>query len=192
MVRFSILHNPVNEAKKLVAEKLTLGQVAVDATAGNGHDTLFLAQLVGPQGHVYAFDVQQQAIDNCRERLRAEGALQQVTLVLDSHANLAQYVPEPIDVAMFNLGYLPGADHLLITQPSSTLQALQAALELLAPGGLISLVLYPGHSGGDVEAGLVDAWAKDLSSKDYTVIRQQFWNRKASAPYLIMIEKANN
>lgn len=189
-MKFSILHNAVYQAHKLISQKLSLGQVAVDATAGNGHDTLFLAQLVGAEGRVYAFDIQQQALDNTKGRLEDANALRPVELILAGHEQMDKHVAGPVHVVMFNLGYLPGADHQVITKKDNTLKALAVALQLLAPGGLISVVVYPGHAGGDQEAQQVDDWARGLSRQDFAVMRLQAWNRQETAPYLIMIEKS--
>lgn len=189
-MKFKVLHNAVHQGHKLIAQSLSAGQVAVDATAGNGHDTLFLAQLVGPEGKVYAFDIQQQALDNTKARLAEAGCSGRVELLLIGHEQMKLHVSEPVHAVMFNLGYLPGTDHQVITQPDNTLKALHGAVQMLAPGGILSVVVYPGHSGGDQEAQQVDDWARSLSSQDFAVMRMQFWNRQPTVPYLLVIEKS--
>ena len=157
----------VARAQEAVAPVLAPGAVAVDATAGNGHDTLFLAEAVGPAGRVYAVDVQEAAIAATRARLAEAGLEARIHLACAGHEDLTEQVA-PADrgrvaAVMFNLGYLPGGDHTLTTRPPATLDALNAARGLLAPGGRLSVVAYTGHPGGAEEAEAVRAWAEALS-----------------------------
>jgi tRNA1(Val) A37 N6-methylase TrmN6 len=139
--------------------------VALDATAGNGHDTLFLARSVGPEGEVHALDVQAPAITATHKRLEAAGVANRVRLHQVGHEAL----PDPIPAAergrlravMFNLGYLPAGDKTLITRGTTTLPALAAAGALLAPGGRLTVVAYPGHPGGAEETEAVVGWVRD-------------------------------
>jgi len=181
-------------AQQLVKERVQTGDQTIDATIGNGNDTLCLAELVGPRGLVYGFDVQKTAIENTRERFaKASRVIDHVRLILDSHANMATYIPEDkhgqIAAIMFNLGYLPGADESVITHTNSTLVALDAALALLRPRGIITVVLYPGHDGGDAEASAVQQWAESLPPELYQVLMYRFANKHERAPYLLAIEK---
>jgi 16S rRNA C1402 N4-methylase RsmH len=136
---------------------LTPDDVAIDATAGNGHDTLAMAKLAR---HVYAFEIQETAIEAARRIAPAN-----VTLILADHASMKEHIPRElhgtIAAVVFNLGYLPGGDKSIITKPASTVRALQAAWELLKPGGLLSVMTYPGHAGGDLEDEAVCAWIED-------------------------------
>ena len=130
------------------------GDVAVDATAGNGHDTLYLAQKVGERGHVYAFDVQQAALDSTKERLAENGIPdERVTLILSGHERMADYVKEPVRCVLFNLGWLPSGDHSVTTRVPTTLAAVEAACGLLLPGGMVSVCVYPGHEEGRASCG---------------------------------------
>lgn len=180
-------------AHKWIEERAGRGDTVIDATAGGGVDTLKLAELVGSSGLVYAFDIQQSALDRTRTRLEAAGSLKQVRLILQDHSTMAITVGDgcagKVAAVMFNLGYLPGGDPSVITQPASTITALQAALSLLRPGGIISCVLYPGHAGGDVEAAAVEAWATSLPIQlGQAVLYRQ--PQRAAAPYLIAIERS--
>ena len=179
-------------AHRWIAERAGRGDVVIDATAGTGVDTLTLAELVGPGGQVHAFDIQQQALDRTRERLAAAGALDQVHLHLLDHAKMSEAVDASchgqVSAVMFNLGYLPGGDMEVITKPSTTLEALDAALSLLKPGGIITCVLYPGHSGGEAEALAVEAWAAGLPQAEGQAVMYRQPQRSA-APYLVAIEK---
>lgn len=151
-------------AHERVAALLGEGDLAVDATAGNGHDTLFLARGVGGDGHVWAFDIQQQAIDACRTRLSEAGLAERVSLIRDGHQFMPQYLPETargqIRVVMFNLGYLPGSDKAVTTTAETTLKALDAAAALLSREGLLSVLVYRGHDGGEQEAQAVAEWMR--------------------------------
>jgi predicted methyltransferase len=184
----------LSQAQRWVAERLTPGDIVVDATAGNGQDTLFLAQSVGIDGLVYAFDIQAAALENTRTRLELEASnsVAAVTLIHTGHENMAQRIPPEhhgrIAATMFNLGYLPGSSQSVITKPSTTLPALETALLLLRSGGLLTIVVYPGHEGGDQEAAAVHTWAAEISpSRAQTVIYR--FPQKSAAPYLIALIK---
>ena len=154
------------QAQQLLSEKLQTGDYVVDATAGNGHDTLFLAKQVGTEGMVYAFDIQQHAISNTQQLLFENNLPHRVRLFQNSHEHLLKYIPEAlhqnISAVMFNLGYLPGSDKNCITTTETTLTALKQSMQLLKPGGLLSIMLYPGHPGGKEEAQAVLQWAGQL------------------------------
>lgn len=146
----------------IVRAVLCEGDAVVDATVGNGHDTLFLAECVGAAGQVYGFDVQTAALAATRARLTARNVAARIELFAADHARMAEYLPRDvyhrIKAVMFNLGYLPGSDKRVITRSASTLAALQTASEWLAPGGVMTIVAYPGHAGGDKETQTVSDW----------------------------------
>ena len=183
-------------AHQLVASNVRPGEPVIDATAGRGNDTLFLAKHVGPRGTVYAFDIQQDALDQTDNRLRRNSidvSSGCVRLHLCSH-HLMNDVIEPRDcgkigAAMFNLGYLPEGDQRLITTSTTTIVALQATLGLLRSGGVVTIVLYPGHQDGDVEAADVERWATQLDKVLYQSLIYRFLNGATQAPYLISLIK---
>ncbi len=185
----------LSTAHKWIAERTIAGDIVIDATAGRGVDTLELARLTGATGTVYAFDIQQDALEQTSIRLSEATDHQQLAatnLILDSHANMAQHIESAmhgrVAAVMFNFGYLPGSDETIITEPDSSLQALEAALALLKKGGIITCVLYPGHAGGEQEACAVQQWAANLPAKAaQSVIYRQL--QRDTAPYLIAIEK---
>lgn len=177
---------PTAMAHQLVSNAVEEGDTVVDATIGNGHDTVFLADLVGSFGKVIGFDIQAQAIEQTRNRL---GGGENVTLHLDSHGDMESYLNIEVNAVMFNLGYLPGGDQKIITVPASTLSALKTAAEHLAINGVITIVAYIGHEGGSDEASKVDQWAETLCPDHFSVIRYEFSNRKNKAPYLIGIQR---
>ncbi|MFF5994181.1 class I SAM-dependent methyltransferase [Lysinibacillus sp. KU-BSD001] len=183
------LERVLQYAQTLLKSAIQTGDIAVDATAGNGHDTLFLAQLVGDDGFVYAFDVQKQAVDATLHRL-LDHALEHRALVLnDGHENVAKHVTKPIAGAIFNLGYLPGSDHGIITRPNTTIQALESLLTLLKVGGIIVLVIYHGHEGGKEERDEVIRFVSNLPQKSIHVLRYEFLNQKNDPPFIIALEK---
>jgi len=161
----------------------------VDATAGNGWDTLFLARLVGPDGRVYAFDIQQAALDETAALLRKNKLLERVDLIHAGHEAMASYVKEPVAAVMFNLGYLPGGDHSIVTRPESTLRGLAAALQLLKPGGLATLVLYPGHAEGKKEKEALLEYCCGLDASTFGVVHARLLNREKPPPELLLVKK---
>jgi hypothetical protein len=180
----------ISQAQLLIRDSLHEGDTAVDATVGNGVDTLFLARTVGPRGKVFAFDIQAAAIASAKQRFEREQADDAIVeWVLRSHAEMGEVVPAQlqgrIGAIMFNLGYLPGGDPQIITRPESTLCALEASLPLLRPKGILALVVYPGHLGGQQEAAAVEEWARKLPATDFQTVKYQFLNPQQPPPYFI-------
>lgn len=176
-------------ARQLIEGRLKNGGRALDGTAGNGRDTLFLAQLAGGNGKVWAFDIQAQALSNTAGLLCENGVEERVELIAASHADLADYVREPLDAAMFNLGYLPGGDKTVTTKADSSVRAMQAAAALLAEGGLLTAVVYSGHPAGRAEAAAIEQWAAALPQEQYQVLHYRFTNQRNHPPQLLAIEK---
>ncbi|RNF40783.1 class I SAM-dependent methyltransferase [Planococcus salinus] len=172
--------------KSLLEQAVTPGGTVIDATAGNGHDTHFLAGLTGESGKVYAFDIQKEAIEATQKRVEA---FEHVKLIHDSHAEISRYVKEPISAAVFNLGYLPKGDHRIITKAKSTVSAIGQCLELLQENGLVLVVIYSGHEGGSEERDAVMKYVQELPQVAYDVMQYGFINQKHSPPFLVAIEK---
>jgi hypothetical protein len=181
------------EAHSLIKQKLYSGDIAIDATVGNGYDTLFLAKQVGATGKVYGFDIQQAALDSTRSRLEKANLLAGLTLIHGNHGVMAEKVPVQyhgkINAIMFNLGYLPGGDKTIITQTNSTLTSLNSAGRLLSAEGIITLIAYPGHDGGDIETARVKNWCDHLNKNHFTVRSLTTAENKATAPVLFWIYK---
>ena len=178
-------------ARQLLRDTIIPGETVVDATAGNGNDTEFLAQHVGDSGHVFAFDIQQAALDATGIRL---GELnERVTLVLDSHENVKQYIKRQIGGAVFNLGYLPHSEDLtIVTTPDSTIKAIDIMLGMLKKGGIIAISVYDGHEGGSEERDALLDYVKNLHQADVHVIRYELVNQRNHPPFLIALEKKND
>ncbi len=178
------------EAHDFVRAVLKAGEAAIDATAGNGRDAKFLAETVGPYGTVFAFDLQPLAIERTTKTL-AEAGIRNVTLLRRDHAEIAAAIPTAlhgrIGAAMFNLGNLPGGDRSLATRVKSTVPALQAALELLRPGGVLTVVAYTGHPGGSEEANAVRTLLSGLPMNGFEY--RERVARESSAPWLFVVTK---
>ena len=177
----------------MAGRAITPGGLAVDATVGNGHDTLFLARAVGAQGRIIGFDIQEEAINETRRRLQSEVSDVSLHLVHAGHETMGDYLSEGdfgvVDAVMFNLGYLPGGDHSVTTLPETTCQALDASVDVLRPGGIVTIVAYPGHEGGEEEARAVDSWASALPEDEYRAVSYQFVNQPNDPPRLFAVEK---
>ena len=175
---------------RILSERLKPGDVVIDATAGNGHDTLFLAQTVGPSGRVHAFDLQETAIEKTRQRLESAGC-KNVSLYQADHATMTSEIPAEyqgqIAAVVFNLGYLPGSDKSSITQTESTCAAITQGLAFLKPGGVMTVLAYPGHPGGLEEAQAVDRLLQALSGDEFTV--RGHLSDQAHAPRLFVVTR---
>jgi len=168
------------------------GCVIVDATCGNGHDTLALAAS-GPS-RLYAFDIQQQAVDNTAKLLRSEGFSDHIdngiiSIICDSHVNMSTHVDEPADLIVFNLGYLPGGNKNITTSVTETMAAITSSLDLLNKGGLLCITMYSGHKEGSVEKDHLMDMAKTLDPKIYHAAYVNFINQHNSPPEILLITR---
>lgn len=184
------LRGPVPLSHLFLRSFVQDGHRTVDATCGNGHDTVLLARLVGPRGHVWGFDIQHEAIAETGRRLAEAELSSRVTLLPVGHEELAEHVTGPLQVVLFNLGYRPGGERGIITRPDTTGIALERSLQLLAAGGVVLVTVYPGHSGGEEEQSTVERWADGLDPRSYHCWRMGQTNVSTGAPYLILVQKA--
>ena len=178
------MKRPLEMAHDFLAQVITQEDIVVDATMGNGHDTLFLAKLAK---QVYAFDIQEQALEKTSQRLQ-EAGLTNAELILQGHETVDQFVRE-VKAAIFNLGYLPSADKSIITQPQTTLDALDKLCHMLVKGGRIAIMIYYGHEGGDIERDAVMDFVSHLPQQEYTSAIYRTLNQINNPPFLVMIEK---
>ena len=182
------LHSLVTEAHKTILPYLSDQSISIDATMGNGHDTLFLAR----HSHkVYAFDIQENAINATRLRLEKNNCIDNVSLIHAGHETMHQHInsEEKADVIMFNLGYLPHADTSIITQEKNTLIALIHAIKLLSTNGIISIIAYPGHPGGNTELQAIIHWYEQLDSSQFAISIIRSMQEKTNSPRLFTIQK---
>ena len=171
----------VKFVQDFLAARLADPGLCIDATCGNGGDTAFLCRLAGKEGRVLGFDIQPEAIAFTRQNLARKGLAAE--LHCDSHANLLQYVqPGTVDAVMFNFGWLPGADHGVFSHAQSSIPALEAALEALRPGGVLSAILYSGKVIGSDEKTEILQWMRSRPLKQCTALVCGFANWADTAP----------
>ncbi len=176
--------------KHFIMEHLKEGDVAVDFTMGNGNDTLFLSKAVGESGRVYAFDIQEDALISTKAHLEANGAPENYTLICASHHRVKEFVNEPIKAGMFNLGYLPRSGRKAVTtMRETTMPAVEAAIELLAPDGVLIVAIYPGHEEGALEGEMLREYFSTLSRFRICPSEFKILNSPAS-PYFFLVEKS--
>lgn len=180
-------------ARTLLEKAVMAGDIAVDATVGNGHDTLFLSELVGIDGKVFGFDIQNQAIESCKNKLNERDLQERVTLFQQGHENVKECLPASlygkVTGAIFNLGYLPGGDKSIVTTPETTIKAVSQLLDIMAPEGIIVIVIYHGHPEGQTERDHLLEFVEALDQNEAHVLKYQFLNQRNNAPFIIAIEK---
>ena len=176
--------------KHFIMEHIKEGDTVVDFTMGNGNDTLFLSKAVGERGCVYAFDIQEEALISTRAHLEANGAPENYTLICASHHRVKEFVNEPIKAGMFNLGYLPRSGKKAVTtMRETTMPAVEAAIELLAPDGVLIVAIYPGHEEGALEGEMLREYFSGLSK--YRICPSEFKILNSpTSPYFFLIEKS--
>lgn len=170
------------------------GDLAIDATAGNGHDTAFLARLTSPGGSVLAIDIEAEALLATTRKFKDESIpIDHVRLIQGDHANLERLTPDDwfgkVRVIMFNLGYRPRSTWPIKTRLVSTLSAMSQSLSLLADGGLLTIVMYPGHDGGESESQAILEWVSSLDDTLWHVARYDLPNIRSRPPILVAIHK---
>ena len=174
-----------------IREHVQEGDLCIDATAGNGNDTLLLCELVGNTGRVLAFDIQQIAVDKTKQRLEEAGLSERATVLLDSHTNMGQYAAlESVSCVVFNFGYLPGGNHNLSTKKETSMEAIHAGLQLLKRGGMMSLCIYSGGDSGFEERDAILQALRELDGKQYLVIVSNYYNRPNHPPIPVLIIKS--
>lgn len=184
------LENALNYSHTLLKQVVQPGEFVIDATVGNGHDTEFLARLVGPiGGRVLGFDVQAQAIEHTTDRLATAG-ISNTQLIHKGHEHVGEYLTaQNVAGAIFNLGYLPGADKNIVTHGDTTIAAVSAILPHLRQAGLVILVVYYGHPGGEAELNTVMDYVEALPHAAYNVLQYGFINQENQPPFLLAIQK---
>lgn len=164
------------------------GDLCIDATMGNGNDTAYLSRLVGENGRVVAFDIQELALEHTKERLEKEGCPKNYELLLASHEEMETYAEaDSVSAITFNLGYLPGGDHSKATKGESSLRAMESGLKLLKKQGLMSICIYSGGDSGFEERDAVLSYLKTLDPKKYLVIYSEYYNRPNHPPIPVLV-----
>ena len=183
-----VLFNALDYSHELLQKALKPGDRALDATAGNGHDTAFLAELVGKKGQVISLDIQNKAIQNTEKLLREKELKNRVELIQGDHSQIETLTCGPFQAAAFNLGYLPRSDKEIVTQPEKTLVALEKTMEMVSPGGIITVVAYWGHCEGRKEVEVLEEFLPSLDQKKVSVLRYSFINQAGNPPILYALE----
>lgn len=187
-----MLKGNIQFAHHLIDEVVTNEDVVIDATCGNGHDTVFLSNKVGPDGKVFAFDIQKEALIKTKERA-LKNNLNNIEYFHASHEKVDQYISSKyvgkVKAAIFNLGYLPGGDKSIVTKPESTINAISKIISYLDVGGIIVLVVYHGHEEGKKEKNHLLTFVKELDQTYYSVLQYQFINQRNNPPFVLAIEK---
>ncbi|TFB13804.1 16S rRNA (cytosine(1402)-N(4))-methyltransferase [Filobacillus milosensis] len=179
-------------AHDILKESISEGDTVVDATLGNGHDSLFLSQLVGERGRVFSFDIQQEALDQSA-LLFQEHNVNNVDMVLKGHEFASDVLREKdissIEGVIFNLGYLPGSDKQIATSSSTTIKAINQLFPLLEPQRYIVIVVYPGHSEGQAEKEELMQFLSGIPAKEADIVKYQMVNRSSGAPFAVALYK---
>lgn len=187
------LHKILEFAHSLLEKAISPNDTVVDATVGNGYDTEFLAKLVGQNGHVYGFDIQEKALNHAKDYLDKKNLLTNITLFNKGHETIKETIPSHlfgnISAAIFNLGYLPGGDKQIVTQSSTTISAIKQLLEIMRPEAILVVVIYHGHPEGAIERDEVLNFVKSIDQKEAHVLKYEFINQKNNPPFIIAIEK---
>ena len=184
-----MINNVVEITHMLVQNIVKQGDTVIDATCGNGYDTLFLSELVGEMGKVYAFDTQQIAIERTQCLFEKHSNCQNIKLINDTHENMIQYVKDPITCCMFNLGYLPKGSKDITTNGPTTVKAINTILPLLTKDGIITICVYLGHIGGFDEYITVKEYLQKLDTDLFNIVEISHLIRNPDAPKTIIIEK---
>lgn len=184
-----VLRNARWIASDVLHQVIREGDTVIDATLGNGHDTVMLAELVGETGRVIGFDIQADAVGRTSARLLDHGLLDRCELYAEGHQNIANRVHAPVRAAVFNLGWLPGGDKSVTTLWETTQVAISAALSLLEKGGVCTVCAYPGHEAGDRERFALMDWLATLRPQEFNVLHHRFLNAGPGAPECFVIQK---
>ena len=183
----------LRSARYLAAEAqariLAPGDTAVDCTLGNGHDALSLAQLVGETGRLIGFDIQPEAVEHTRKELENEGLISRCELHCMGHEHILEVVRDKVKCIVFNLGWLPGGDKSITTHWETTRVAIQGALELLLPMGILTVCVYPGHAAGEEERIRLTSFFASLRPQEFNVLHQRFLNAGEGAPECLIVQR---
>lgn len=183
------LNKATDLAKNFISRVVSQDDTVIDATVGNGNDTLFLCELVGEGGRVIGFDIQDEAITKTKKKLMERNMLSRAKLINTGHENLKEYVNTSVSAIMFNLGYLPGNGHKITTKSHTTLTAIKQGLDLLDKKGLMTIAIYPGHPEGAKEKERLLEFLTTIDQKKANVLKMEFINQINNPPLLVAIEK---
>lgn len=181
--------NALGLSHKFIFEHVSEGNFCIDGTAGRGRDTLFLSKLCGNTGKVLSFDIQKEAIESTK-KLMNEEKRENVTLINDCHSRMDHYAENnSADAIMFNFGWLPGGDHDIFSLGETSVSAIKKGLDILKPGGVMTLCIYCGKETGFEEKKTLLDFVSTLDQKQYSVLLNDFVNRRGNPPIAVFILK---
>lgn len=195
--RFKLFNSHIDLSHQYWNSLIKQGDTVIDATCGNGHDTLVLANLAltTTSGTLFALDVQPAAIESCKELLMnklPKNIYNKIQFLQGCHSKFPEELTEgTVKVVVYNLGYLPGGNKSKTTTAQTTLQSLRAAQSLVQEGGLISITCYPGHEAGRIEEKEIIEYTSTLDPKTWSCCHHHWTNRRKS-PSLLIIQKRSN
>ena len=176
-------------AQKLINDKFSRIKYGIDATCGNGNDTLFLVGICDPDGMIFSFDIQEEALDITEKLLSGNNITQSVMLVNSGHENMEKVIKPKVDVVMFNLGFLPYSESTICTKPETTIPALVSACNLIREGGIITVLCYPGTVKGKTETNEVKAWINGINGNEFLVSEYTSDDPDDTTPVLYVLQK---
>jgi len=184
------ISNATELAKDIIRKVVQSGDCVVDATIGNGNDTIFLCQLVGENGKVYGFDIQKEAIEATEIKLIKQGYINRTILIQSGHENMNRFIEEQqISAIMFNLGYMPRFNHNITTKHDTTIRAIEESIKVLKKNGIITIAVYPGHDEGMKEKIELLNYLSKVDQKFLDVLKMEFINQINNPPLLIVVQK---
>lgn len=195
--KFPLFQNHLDLVHNYLSRVLKKGDCAIDATCGNGHDTLFLVEqcLTENEGYILSMDIQRDALQAAEKKISEffpKEIEKRVTFFHGCHSNFPiTLIKNPIKAIVYNLGYLPGGDKSITTHANTTIQSIEAACDLIDNNGIISITCYPGHPEGLIEEELILNYISKLSSFDWNCCYHQWPNRRKS-PSLVLLQKCNS
>lgn len=182
--------NVVSMSHMLLQPYVPSARVLIDMTCGNGHDTAFLASLMSGNAVLYAFDIQEEAIAQTKKELLSQGlADKHVVCRQGSHDELAAQIDEPVDIVVFNLGYLPSGNHAIHTKSETTVKAVKICLNKIAKNGIIMIAAYPGTEAGAQEEEALRCFFQCVPQKEFDVSLWQPMNQIHCPPVLYIVQK---
>ena len=185
----NLLKNTAKFAMSITADYINKGDTVVDATVGNGNDTLALSRLVGETGKVYGFDIQTLALMRASEFLMANDAPSEIELVYNGHEEMDRHISEEVSAIVFNLGYLPSGQKQITTTADTTITALDKAIDMIKADGIVTVVMYPGHPAGQIEKDKVLEWGSSLDKGIYHCAYISMINQPDNSPCIMLVTK---
>lgn len=170
---------------KIIIDQKKDAKIAADMTVGKGNDSKYILKNTQIE-KLYGFDIQKEAEIESKNLI---GKDPRFIFHLASHDKIDKYIKEGLDLAIYNLGYLPGGNKEITTKYQSTIKSLEKTLDLLNKDGIVILTIYPGHPAGKIESEKIEAYLRKIDQKKYEIIKITYPTRPKNPPYIIVIQK---